>query len=97
MSLWYLPGSNAIAEEIQGVKVVQISWDIVLRVVAVIRQTPEEEHPVANKGEAVPQTRTRRLFLLGGFWLETLPFPSAGLELVQFVGVLSILHHSPKN
>lgn len=97
MRLRHIPGRLAVGKKLEGIQVVQISRYIVLRVVAVVRETSKEEDPVADESETVSQSRTGRWFMFRRLRLQAFPLPSARLELVQLVGVLAVLHHSAKD
>lgn len=75
-----------------------IPGDIVLGVVTVVGQPPKKEGLVSDEGEAVSKTRTRWPWTPPGrSRLKTLPLPAAGLQLVQLVGILAVLHHTAKD
>lgn len=97
MRLRHVPGCLAVGKKLECVQIVEISRYIVLRVVAVVRETSKEEDPVADEGETVSQSRTRGWLVLRRLRLQAFPFPSARLELVQLVRVLAIFHHSAKD
>lgn len=97
MRLRHIPGCLAVGKKLESIQIVQISRYIVLRVIAVVRETSKEEDPVADKSETVSQSRTRRWLVFRRLRLQAFPFPSARLEFVQLVGVLAIFHHSAKD
>ncbi len=59
--------------------VVLLPGYVVLGILAVIGQSPEEKHLVADKGEAVAKPRTGRVAALGRLRLQPLPLPSTRL------------------
>ena len=87
----------AVRLDLQGVEVVQVAGDVVLRVLAVVCQTAEQVDFVADDGEAVTQPGTGRRTVPRGLRLQLLPLPPGCLELEQVVAVLPVLHHPPEH
>lgn len=61
---WQVP-DLLITNDFESVQIVQISRDIILRVVALIGQTAEQIDFIADFGETVAQTWTRRWPVFG--------------------------------
>ena len=79
--------------DLQGVQVVEVAGDVVLRVLAVVRQAAKQVDFVADDGEAVTQPRAWWGAIPGRLRFQLLPLPPGGLELEQVVAVFPVLHH----
>ena len=97
ITLGNVPLHHSIRLNLQGVEVVEIAGNIVLGILAVIGQSSEQVNFVADQSEAVSQSRTGRWTILGVLGSQLLPLPARGLELVQIVAVLAVLHHASEH
>ena len=71
--------------------------DIIFGIVTVVGQSAKEKRLAPHHRECVPQSRARVRSHLGLLGFEPLPFPPAGLQLVQLVGVFAVLHHAAED
>ncbi len=82
---------------VESVEVVQIARDVILRILTIVGKTAEQEDTIAVKCKTVSETRARWWTVVRTSGFQSTPFPSTGLQFVEFVGVLSILNHTTKH